>query len=460
MRALARAERLHWKYVIPHPTLTGPDRLDSWKTIAEYLSRDVATVRRWEKGAGLPIRRVLGSRGHSVFAYRSEIDAWLSQKPSRSPAEPAAPTAPSEEPAPEVGPTASIRAVHRIWRWATATTLVTVVVVTVAWRGWTPQSAGALPDVEVRPDAIVATGPDGVERWRYTFPNNERIAVFTDRQSTWSAGVGGSGPGVVVAARDLTRAGGVVQGGQLLRFSPAGVRQRTFMFNDRVAFGTETYGEPWAITDYRPDETAGGHRIAVAAHHYQWWPSVVTILDADWSRRGTFVNAGWVERLLWMSPDRLMISGFSNAKDGGMVALVDAGALDGQSPSPVDSAFRCTSCGDGPPVRYVVLPRSEVNRVTASPFNRASLEVMGNGVTVRTIEMPSTGGAADALYEFSRALDLIQASYSDRYWEVHRSLEAEGLIRHTREQCPDRLGPPAIEAWEPKSGWLTVRTRP
>ena len=52
------------------------ERLDSWKAIAKYLHRDLATVRRWEKSHGLPIRRV-GLTGRSVFAYRREIDEWL-----------------------------------------------------------------------------------------------------------------------------------------------------------------------------------------------------------------------------------------------------------------------------------------------------------------------------------------------------------------------------------------------
>lgn len=51
------------------------ERLDSWKAIADYLHRDVQTVRRWEKTLHLPVRRV--GRGHSVFAYVSEIETWL-----------------------------------------------------------------------------------------------------------------------------------------------------------------------------------------------------------------------------------------------------------------------------------------------------------------------------------------------------------------------------------------------
>jgi hypothetical protein len=54
------------------------DRLDSWKAIAAYLGRDVRTATRWELSRGLPIRRLPGSTRSAVYAYKYEIDAWLS----------------------------------------------------------------------------------------------------------------------------------------------------------------------------------------------------------------------------------------------------------------------------------------------------------------------------------------------------------------------------------------------
>jgi uncharacterized protein len=54
----------------------GDKRLDSWKEIAAYLKRDVATVRRWEKREALPVHRHLHQKLGSVYAYASELDAW------------------------------------------------------------------------------------------------------------------------------------------------------------------------------------------------------------------------------------------------------------------------------------------------------------------------------------------------------------------------------------------------
>src|SRR5919206_542751 len=59
------------------PAGTAPeDRLDSWKEIAAYLKRDVTTVQRWEKREQMPVRRHLHDKLGSVYAFRSELDAW------------------------------------------------------------------------------------------------------------------------------------------------------------------------------------------------------------------------------------------------------------------------------------------------------------------------------------------------------------------------------------------------
>ncbi len=52
-------------------------RLDSWKSIAEYLRRSPRTVQRWHADYGLPVHHFGGSKG-PVFSYSDELDAWLS----------------------------------------------------------------------------------------------------------------------------------------------------------------------------------------------------------------------------------------------------------------------------------------------------------------------------------------------------------------------------------------------
>jgi TolB-like protein/tetratricopeptide (TPR) repeat protein len=59
------------------------DRLDSWKEIAAYLKRDVTTVQRWEKREGMPVHRHLHDRMGSVYAFSSELDAWVQSRKLR-----------------------------------------------------------------------------------------------------------------------------------------------------------------------------------------------------------------------------------------------------------------------------------------------------------------------------------------------------------------------------------------
>ena len=50
---------------------------DSWKAIASYLGREVRTVQRWEKNEGMPVHRHPHLKGSTVYAFKSEIDGWL-----------------------------------------------------------------------------------------------------------------------------------------------------------------------------------------------------------------------------------------------------------------------------------------------------------------------------------------------------------------------------------------------
>ena len=61
---------------MPHDAEAAADRLDSWKDIAAYLRRDVSTVQRWEKREGMPVHRHVHDKLGSVYAFRSELDAW------------------------------------------------------------------------------------------------------------------------------------------------------------------------------------------------------------------------------------------------------------------------------------------------------------------------------------------------------------------------------------------------
>jgi hypothetical protein len=78
-------------------------RLESWKEIATYLGRDVTTVRRWEKGEGLPVHRHLHNKLGSVYGYTTEPDGWRS---NGAPVPPTDALDTDKQPATDTGPIA------------------------------------------------------------------------------------------------------------------------------------------------------------------------------------------------------------------------------------------------------------------------------------------------------------------------------------------------------------------
>jgi hypothetical protein len=407
------------------------ERLDSWKAIAHHLQRDVATVRRWEKALLLPVHRVAG-RGRSVFAYTSEIDAWLKT------AQPLAPERP-----------------RRAWLWAAAGLALVLIAAGVA--GLARGGGSLVMRVEATDAGLIARDRNDLELWRHMFPATRRTYLVGDPVQV----VAGEHPGVFLAtSHHSLRTEDRVEGGAVTFFDSLGVMQQTFTFDDRVTFGGKTFGPPWGVTAFAIHEADGGRRVAVAAHHYTWDPGLVTILDDRWQRLATFTHAGWIEQVRWLDADRLVIGGFSNAHDGGMIALLDAADLDGQGPEAPGSAHYCDDCSAKGPLRMLILPRSELNIATASRFNRVTLQMVGDRLVARSIEVPQAAkGDADAIFELSPTLEIVSASFGERYWELHRALEMSGVLDHPRQRCADRDGPRAVKRWDPDGGWRSLRLR-
>jgi len=65
----------HGKSADPAPA--NLDVLATWKEIAAHFGCNVRTAKRYEQERGLPVHRAPGKKGSTVFAYSTELDAWL-----------------------------------------------------------------------------------------------------------------------------------------------------------------------------------------------------------------------------------------------------------------------------------------------------------------------------------------------------------------------------------------------
>ena len=422
-----------------------PRRLDSWKEIAEYLGRDVRTATRWE-AEGMPLHRVPGGKGRSVFAFTNEIDAWMAggRRPAAA-APPAAPVQPASRPAP---PTFIAAA-------AGGALVIALAGIAVLTRGREDLDITTLR-AAVTSTSVSLADASGASRVLHAFGPVQATPVERKLAEVRTAAPGAPG-GVLVgimyyedlAARSVAR-------GELLELAlEGGVRWR-FAFDDVLTFRDGTFSGPWAVSDWQADSNGGARRYAVAGHDFTWWASMLAVLDQDGRRLSTFVNPGWIETVRWLDHDRLAIAGFNNARDEAMFAVLKAHAVDGQAPGSTGTPYVCVTCPSSVPLAYATFARSELNRLTASRFNRAAVSLVGDRVLVTTSETGRDRSEATAIYEFDRDLRFLRARYAERYWDEHGRLEREGRLTHTRETCPERDGPGAIHLWQDGNGWVRV----
>ena len=146
------------------------DRLDSWKEIARYLNRSVRTLYRWEKDEGLPVHRHQHKELGSVFAYKGELDAWLSARSPDAgvPADDHQTAAPSRS------------------TLAVALALMTAAVVvgsTFYISRWRSHREGGQPPVHVAALELISSFA-GSHRWPALSPDGRMVAFVSDAAGT------------------------------------------------------------------------------------------------------------------------------------------------------------------------------------------------------------------------------------------------------------------------------------
>ena len=128
------------------------ERLDSWKEIAAFFGRDERTVRRWEQ-RGLPVYRLPGGGKTTVYAFVSELEAWLRQD---------GPSATADSMFPDPGPGESAEpAIHagpNLWRLAAVAATMLVVVLTASAAFWIHAAPGHAASTNAKANALYLKG--------------------------------------------------------------------------------------------------------------------------------------------------------------------------------------------------------------------------------------------------------------------------------------------------------------
>lgn len=235
------------------------NRLDSWKEIAAYLRRDIRTVQRWERDAGLPVHRRLHHKQGSVYALPEELDAWWhshSQGPdhSQSARDDGSAPDPYQQPVATVEPGAGFSSRLKLRRAALATLvgLAAVVVLAVASRRPAEEAARVTPTFQKLTFAggvalAPSLAPDG--KW-FVY---DAYTKYSDGEQVYLQAVGGLNPVCLTCGRP----------GRAMEpvFSPDG---------DRIAFSTAESGGTGLYVMAR--DGSSPRRLTSTGHHPTWSP--------------------------------------------------------------------------------------------------------------------------------------------------------------------------------------------
>lgn len=146
------------------------DRLGSWKAIAGYLQRDITTVQRWERVEGMPVHRHVHAKRGSVYAFRSELDAWRKNRRQQLDNEPPPPADTEPAPAKTITP--------RLVGIAVAA----VIAVLLAW--WLSRPEPEPPNPLASMHITALTDFDGLEQAAAISPDGKFAAFLSDRDGT------------------------------------------------------------------------------------------------------------------------------------------------------------------------------------------------------------------------------------------------------------------------------------
>lgn len=293
----------------PEPVSPAPqaqDRLDSWKEVASYLRRDVRTVQRWERKEDLPVYRHRHDKFSSIYAFRSEIDEWRRQR-----AEEIAEGDSSGDRStqlPDLGQPHSTfsrlaKLGERLWsRQSLSQKIGILTVLLILIVGWiyiasTPASA-SIARLSYENGELRAHDKSDRIVWKHPLPE---IVHSVDNEPGYIADVDRDGRNEVLACVMYRSYPPPIANGEVHCFNSEGKRLWQFAANDTLRFANAEYGPPWAIEQWSARTTPGSFAIAIAAHHFIHWPSMLIVLDGQGQNLGKFVNSGWIVASRWLT---------------------------------------------------------------------------------------------------------------------------------------------------------------
>ncbi len=218
-----------------------------------------------------------------------------------------------------------------------------------------------------------------------------------------------------------------------------------------LRFGSQVDDGPWSIADFEFSTDSAKPHLWAAVADSIWGHSFIAEIDPKTGQSEVrFVNNGAIYALRSVVGDNdlyLLAGGFNNEYDLPMLAVLDSNQPYAVSPQTPGTRFYCENCGKGSPLKYFVMPKSELNQLVGQgPNSVHHIDLLGTTLHVSTSEL-SDGMRAIYFFSLTPEISPHSVTLASTYWSEHRRLERERRINHLAEQCPDYLHPKPIRLW-------------
>lgn len=415
--------------------------LSGWQAIAGYLGVEKTTAQRWEKTAGLPVKRLPGRKG-GVFAYAEELQAWRNGDAGRRETEHVVEAAAEDRNRVRSG---RQTVTFSVPVWALWASLVGVLAAGSVY--WMVSGPGAPVSAYQRGPQLVMVDEHDREVGRYRLRNP--VNPIRENSQLWAGDLSGEGEGLLYAEspEDLSL------GNTLIFFSRRGRPVWQFRPGRAVKDLRTSYDAAFTIWHFRVlKEKQRGDRVAVESVHWWSYPAQVAVLDSKGKLLSEYLHSGHLRGLDAVDLDGtghllLLAVGVNNGFEAATLVLLDPDRMSGASAVPEGDIHKLVGLATGRERCVVLFPRSCVSKY--DEFNIADeVRVVGGRIEVSVSEGISAENSGHILYQFDRHFRVIGVTLGSDYAGRHREMELAGKLDHPFDwREAQRLGEAVHVVW-------------
>lgn len=401
------------------------DLLNSWKEIAAFLDCDERTCYRWEKSLSLPVHRLDKERKSRVFAYRSELEAWLRDRSS--------------------GPAAAPARRPRLWIIvAAAAVMISLALLLMVFLPRFAPGSRTPADFRIEGSELVILNKRGRELWRWDsgleklekedfYRSNFQTRKNSNTHTVWPLlmikDIDADGREEILFTTQTDNEFGE---GLMVCLDAAGRERWRFQAGRTMTYGNRKYSPDYRIYgfDLADLDEDGRPEIPVKSFHNNDFPCQFVVLGCDGKLKAEYWNSGQIADFVAHDFDgdgnlELLVGGTNNEYRKPFLAVFETNDISGGSPQ-IDPAFACRDLRPGSQARYLLLPRTDVARAISSTESVAVIHLLGNNrIEAVASNVPIVG---PIYFEFDLGLTAGRVRGSHSFEIAHRGALAAGKI--------------------------------